>query len=163
MDKETSMKNPAEELVTAWLQECKGYFTRNNIKVPRKKRGMGAEIDILATNRKNNIWVEVSVAINPVNFDKKDIVKVYLSDFVREDKNNKASEIFDGKPYERWLIYGKLPLKEKEIESFPAEMKKNNVKAVYFGEVLKDLLELKGFRLDTARGYLNIIKTFYNG
>jgi hypothetical protein len=30
------MKNPSEEIVTAWLQECRGYFTMNNIKVPKK-------------------------------------------------------------------------------------------------------------------------------
>ena len=41
------MKNPAEEIVTAWLQECRGYFTMNNIKVPKAKGGMGAEIDVL--------------------------------------------------------------------------------------------------------------------
>jgi hypothetical protein len=41
--------------VTAWLQERKGYFTMNNIKVPKAKSGMGAEIDILATNHINNI------------------------------------------------------------------------------------------------------------
>lgn len=29
------MKNPSEEMVTAWLQECMGYFTMNNIKVPK--------------------------------------------------------------------------------------------------------------------------------
>ncbi len=29
------MKNPAEEIVTAWLQECKRLFTMNNIKVPK--------------------------------------------------------------------------------------------------------------------------------
>lgn len=43
------MKNPAEEIVTAWLRECMGFFTMNNVKVPRKGGGMGAEIDILAT------------------------------------------------------------------------------------------------------------------
>jgi hypothetical protein len=31
------MKNPAEEIVTTWLQECKGYFIMNNIKVPKEK------------------------------------------------------------------------------------------------------------------------------
>ena len=161
------MKNPAEELVTAWLQECGGYFTRNNIKVPKKKGGMGAEIDILATDRKKNIWIEVSVSSNPRCNYRKDIrfqstLKDFLSDFVREDKNRKVREIFNGKPYERWLVYGKLPLVKKEKDSFSAEMKKKKVKAVYFGDILKDLLKLKGYRLDAARGYLNIIKAFWN-
>ena len=32
----TNRKNPAEEIVTAWLQECKGYFTMNNHCCPVK-------------------------------------------------------------------------------------------------------------------------------
>jgi len=157
------LKNPSEELVTAWLQECKGYFTMNNIRVPRK----GAEIDILATNKKNNIWVEVSVSTNPRRRHKKEVqfqgtIKDFLKDFRRVDKNEKAKEVFFNKLYEKWLVYGKLPLIKKEVELFPQEMKKNSVKAVYFGDILKDLFELEGYRLDAARGYINVIKTFLN-
>ena len=61
------MKNPSEELVVAWLQECKSYFIMSNVKVHKKGGGMGAEIDILATNKKDNIWIEVSVSSNPPN------------------------------------------------------------------------------------------------
>ena len=161
------MKNPSEELVTAWLQECRGYFTINNVKVPRKGGGMGAEIDILATNKQINIWVEVSVSSNPrcnhlkgVRF--KETVNDYLIDFKREDKKKKASEIFSGEGFEQWLVYGKLALTKNEVSLFPQEMKKNGVNAVYFGDILHDLIKLKDYRLDAARGYLNIIKAFLN-
>lgn len=50
------MKNPSEEIVTAWLQECKGFFTMSNIKVPKQKGGMGAEIDILGVKGSKKIW-----------------------------------------------------------------------------------------------------------
>ncbi len=161
------MKNPSEELVIAWLQECKGYFTMNNIKVPKKKGGMGAEIDILATNKEKNIWVEVSVATNPRRRHKKEVqfrgtIKDFLKDFRRADKNKKAKEVFFNKLYEKWLVYGKLPLKKEEVKLFPQEMRKNGVKTKYFGDILEDLFELKGHRLDAARGYINIIKAFLN-
>lgn len=159
------MKNPSEELVTAWLQECKGYFTINNVKVPRKGGGMGAEIDILATNKQRNIWVEVSVSSNPRCNHRKEVrfketVNDYLSDFRREDKKKKANEIFSGEGFEQWLVHGKLALTKNEVSLFPQEMKKNGVEAIYFGDILNDLIKLKDYRLDAARGYLNIIKAF---
>ncbi len=162
------MKNPSEELVSAWLQECQGFFTMNNLKIPKKKGGMGAEIDILATNKKSNIWVEVSVSTNPRCNHKKEVrfqetIKELLSDFKRDDKNKKASETFFGEPYEKWLVYGKLPLTKNEIDDFPKEMNKNGVKVVYFGNILSDLFQLRAYRLDAARGYINIIKAFLNG
>src|SRR5664280_620282 len=104
------MKNPAEEVVTAWLQECKHLFTMNNIKVPKEKGGMGAEIDILAMGKNLKVWVEVSVSTNPrCNFLKGErftcTVKEYLKDFEREDKRKKVEEYF-GSGYEMWLVHG---------------------------------------------------------
>ena len=159
------MKNPAEEIVTAWLQECKGFFTMNNIKVPKEKGGMGAEIDILGTNGEGkNIWVEVSVSTNPRCNHKKDIrftetIKDYLRDFVREDKQRKVAEYFGGK-YEKWLVHGNLPLVKSEIEKFSEEMGIRHVKAIYFGEVFTDMRKLKQYRLDAARGYMNLFEAF---
>lgn len=158
------MKNPSEEIVTAWLQECNGFFTMNNIKVPKTKGGMGAEIDILGKSKDKNIWVEVSVSTNPRCNHKKEVrfeetVKDYLSDFIRHDKENKVAEIF-GDKYEKWFVYGKLALTKKEVEKFPEEMEKRGVKAVYFGDVFKDMRKLKQYRLDTARGYMNLFETF---
>ena len=142
------MKNPAEELVTAWLQECKGYFTINNVKVPRKGGGMGSEIDILATNKQRNVWIEVSVSSNPrCNHRKearfKETVNDYLSDFRREDKKKKACDIFLGAKFEQWLVYGKLALTKNEVALFPQEMKKHGVEAISFEGVLEELLKLK--------------------
>jgi len=159
------MKNPSEELVTAWLQECKNYFTMNNIKVPKKGGGMGAEIDILATNVENNIWVEVSVSTNPrQNYLKHErlskTVQEVVDDFEREDKNQKAKEIFLNKSFEKWFVHGIIPLPKKEIDEFPVLLKQKGIISIYFGEVLKGLFELKYYRLDSARGYLNLFKTF---
>ena len=159
------MKNPAEEIVTAWLQECQGYFTMNNVKVPKAKGGMGAEIDILATNRKNNIWVEVSVSTNPrCNFLKdvrfNNTVDEYLKDFKREDKTNKVKEYF-GDEFEKWFVYGKLALPKIEAKEFPNEMKKNGIHTVYFGEIFKEMRNLKQYRLDSARWYMNLFEVFH--
>lgn len=161
------MKNPAEEIVTAWLQECKGFFTMNNIKVPKEKGGMGAEIDILATDVTKNIWVEVSVSTNPRQSYRKDVkfdktIEDYLKDFQREDKNLKVEELFHGKKFEKWLVYGKLALTKDETAAFPNAIAEGGVKAVYFGDIINDLMQLKHYRLDSARGYMNLFKTFYS-
>ena len=161
----TNRKNPAEEIVTAWLQECKGYFTMNNIKVPKEKGGMGSEIDILATNKKKNIWIEVSVSTRPrCNYKKevrlKETVKYYLSDFVRQDKKDKVKECFGAK-YESWLVHGKLALTKDEIIRFPLELQKKGVHAVYFGDIFRDMRTLKQYRLDSARGYMNLFDAFH--
>jgi len=159
------MKNPAEEIVTAWLQECGGYFTMNNIKVSKKGGGMGAEIDILATNRKKNIWVEVSVSTNPrCNYLKenrfKSTVDSYASDFRRKDKNQKVRNYF-GKNYEKWLVYGKLALTVAEKGKFERALYKKGVIAIQFGKIFKELRSLRGYRLDAARGYMNLFEAFY--
>ncbi len=161
------MKNPSEEIVTAWLQECKGFFTMNNIKVPRYKGGMGAEIDILGKSGNKNIWVEVSVSTNPRQGHKKKVrfentVNYYMGDFIRPDKQNKVAGYF-GKKYEKWLVYGKIALPKKELEKFPEELEKRGIKPVYFGEIFKDMRQLKQYRLDSARGYMNLFETFGNG
>lgn len=159
------MKNPSEEIVTAWLQECKGYFTMNNIKVPKAKGGMGAEIDILGTNKNSNIWVEVSVSTNPRCNYKKEVrfnetLNDYLKDFVKEDKKKKVTEYF-GEKYEMWLVYGKLPLTKEEIIKFPIEMRKKGINAIYFGNIFRDMRQLKQYRLDAARGYMNLFEAFH--
>ena len=160
------MKNPAEEIVTAWLQECKGYFTMNNIKVPKPKGGMGAEIDILATGKGGNIWVEVSVSTNPrCNYRKEirfeSVLNDYLVDFKREDKKQKVAEFFaDG--YEMWLVYGKLPLPKQEASRFPSELRRHKVQPISFAEVFSDMRKLKQYRLDAARGYMNLFDAFHS-
>lgn len=116
------MKIPSEEIVTAWLQECKGYFTMNNIKVPKKGGGMGAEIDILGTNKRINIWVEISVSTNPRCNHKKEIrfretLKDYLKDFARADKRKKVAKYF-GKKYDKWWYTANLRCRKKKLEDF---------------------------------------------
>jgi hypothetical protein len=159
------MKNPSEEMVTAWLQECEGFFTMNNVKVPRKGGGMGAEIDILGTKSGRNIWVEVSVSTNPrcnylkgVRFES--TLDEYSRDFCREDKNEKVREHF-GNNYEKWLVHGKLALSKEEHDKFEAAMLSRGIKAVYFGTIFRTLRRLKGFRLDAARAYMNLFETFH--
>jgi hypothetical protein len=159
------MKNPAEEIATAWLQECEGFFTMNNVKVRREGGGMGAEIDILATKNGQNIWIEVSVSTNPRCNYRKEVrfestIDDYLRDFARDDKIKKVRDCFGG-DYEKWLVYGKLALPKEEKEKFKAAMQGRGVKAVYFGTIFKALRELKGYRLDAARGYMNLFEAFH--
>lgn len=163
------MKNPSEELVTAWLQECKGYFTMNNIKVPRIDRkvkgGMGSEIDILATNGKDRLWVEVAVSTNPRQTFRKEVrfrgqMGALLSDFKRPDKRAKAKEIFNGRTYRKMVVVGKIAVTKPELARFPMAMKKKGVEVVFMKDVLADLFCLKHYRLDAARGYINLIKAF---
>ena len=136
----------------------------NNIKVPKKGGGMGAEIDILATDRRSNIWIEVSVSTNPRCNYRKEVrfastIEECLKDFAREDKNMKVREYF-GENYERWLVFGKLALSKEEKGKYEAAMKRRGVKAVYFGKIFEALRTLKGYRLDSARGYMNLFETF---
>jgi hypothetical protein len=126
---------------------------------------MGAEIDILATNRKNNIWVEVSVSTSPrCNFLKdvrfKNTVQEYLKDFKREDKTRKVNEYF-GNKFEKWLVHGKLALSKDEIKEFPTAMKRNGVHVVYFGDIFQEMRKLKQYRIDSARGYMNLFEVFH--
>jgi len=137
----------------------------NNIKVPKIGGGMGSEIDVLGTDGQNNIWVEISVSTNPRCNYKKEIrfnetLKDYMSDFVRADKKKKTAEHF-GEKYEKWLVYGKLPLTKDEVRKFPGEMEKMGVKTVYFGEIFRDMRKLKQYRLDAARGYMNLFEAFH--
>ena len=160
------MANPAEEIVIAWLQECKGLFTMNNVKVP-KAGGGSFEIDILAANTGKSIWVEVSVSTDPrcnylkdVRFEK--TTNDFLKDFQNKDKNSKVSEIFHGESYEKWLVYGKLPLTKEEQRKFPKTIAEKGVIAIHFGNIIDDLSKLKYYRLDSPRNYINLFKTFYN-
>jgi hypothetical protein len=160
------MKNPAEEMVTAWLQECKHLFTMNNIKVPKERGGMGAEIDILATGKGTNVWIEVSVSTSPrCNFLKRvrfaSTVKEYLKDFERTDKKRKVAEYF-GDRYEMWLVHGRLALTREEIHRFKPEMLRHGVRPIYFGEIFRQMRRLKGYRLDAARGYMNLFEAFHS-
>jgi hypothetical protein len=160
------MKNPAEEIVTAWLQERKGFFTMNNVKVPRQGGGMGAEIDILATDGHTNIWVEVSVSTNPrcnylkeVRFES--TISECVRDFDREDKNKMVQKYFH-KGCEKWFVYGKLALPREEKEHFGPALQSKGIKPVYFGDIFKEVRELKGYGLDAARGYMNLFEAFHN-
>jgi hypothetical protein len=161
------MKNPSEELVTAWLQECMGYFTMNNVKVPKPggKGGMGAEIDILATDGRDRLWVEVAVSTNPRQTFRKEErfegqMGNLLSDFKRADKRAKVKAIFSGRKFRRMVVVGRLALTNPERERFPRAMEDKGVEVVFMKDVLQDLLRLKHYRLDSARGYINLIKAF---
>ncbi len=141
-------------------------FTMNNIKVPKEKGGMGAEIDILATGKEKNAWVEVSVSTNPRCNFLKDVrfartIEEFLKDFKREDKKNKVAKYF-GDTYEMWLVHGRLALTKEEIKRFKPEMLRHGVRAIYFGEIFQQMRNLKDYRLDAARGYMNLFEAFHS-
>jgi hypothetical protein len=158
------MVNPSEELTNAWLQECMHYFTMSNIKAPKPRGGMGAEIDILAVKGSKKIWVEVTVSTRPRRGFKPDVlfrttVNNYVNKFKKADKKKKAKELL-GSKFERWLVYGRLPLKKKDQDRFPKAIARRGITPVYFGDIFAALMKLEHYRLDSARGYINLFKTF---
>jgi hypothetical protein len=117
----------------------------NNIKLRNPKGGMGPEIDLLAANGRKRVWVEVSVSTNAYRRPKKIRFKTdidrYAGDFERKDKAAKVSEIFRGKKYEKWAVYGKLALTKVEKDKFVNEIYRHgHIRAIFFGDVLRDLM-----------------------
>jgi len=128
--------------------------------------GMGSEIDIVGIKKATKIWVEVSVSTNPRCSFKKEVrfkntVQLMLRDFERKDKKHKLAELL-GTNYEMWLVYGKLPLSKDEVSRFPQELESRGIVPVYFGDIFKDMRKLKQYRLDSARGYMNLFESFHD-
>jgi hypothetical protein len=158
--------NPAEELTTAWLQEVKGFFTMNNVKVPREggRGGMPSEIDILAVKQRKKVWVECAVSYLPrgkrkdCRFQKE--LEYYTKDFFRKDKRKMVRDIFGTTKYETWLVHGNFAVAKSELPELLKAIRAKGVKPICLSEILNDLKGLKYYRQDTARGYVKVFKTF---
>ncbi len=83
-----------------------------------------------------------------------------MADFKRKDKTEKVAEFF-GNDYEKWFVYGKLALTKDEVSRFPERMKQEGVHSIYFGDIFSDMRKLRQYRLDAARGYMNLFEVFH--
>lgn len=168
--------DPAEEIVNTWLQQ-QGFFTRNHVKVGYS----GKEIDFLAVDprRDKRVHVEVRAAViplglfrpwGPVRYSKLPLserVRLYYENkFVgvvskkdRRLKNEcikeKASEIFDGKNYERWLVLGVLHEKEDRQE-LVKEFTKYHVKIFFIEGLLKEI-RFEGTAKDLTGRFIQLL------
>ena len=102
---------------------------KNIVAISRRRQRMGDPLYRVLRQirmRKNGYeffkkwWRETFHTVDTVVVVTKTL-KDYLSDFVREDKQKKVAEYF-GNKYERWFVYGKLPLTKEEVKKFPEEM-----------------------------------------
>jgi hypothetical protein len=172
--------NPAEDIVNVWLQENKGYFTRQNVNVPKKKPrklgnkkiygGKGKEIDILGINNTGErIWVEVTVSPNPRKAKSTEQVRT-MEKLVEEkfclEKEEEVKEIFMNNHYEKWFIYSTKVFSgensKEKIERFEKRIKdKFNVTAKHFEEVFEEAIkQIHYYSVDPTRIYLYYIKSF---
>jgi len=168
--------DPAEEIVNTWLQQ-QGFFTRNHVKVGYS----GKEIDFLAVDprRDKRVHVEVHAAViplglfrpwGPVEYSKLPIserVRLYYEDkFIgvvsKKDKHlknecikQKASEIFDGKNYEKWLVLGVLHEKEDKQE-LVKEFTKYHVKIFFIEGLLKEIC-FEGTAKDSTGRFIQLL------
>lgn len=147
----------SEEIVDTWLQECRGFFTRNNIQVRRE------EIDLLAFKPGKRIWVEVAVSTRKSG-GYNTTVRAFRDAFDSSVKRKEVENIFGTKKYEKWLIYGILPSgakkREKELKK---ELKQKGINAIDFKEILSELskaMKKKGRGRDYSRQYIDLIEAF---
>ena len=160
--------NPAKDIVNVWLQENCGYFTRQNINVPKVRGGKGKEIDILGMNKfGEKIWVEVTVSPNPYSTKKEEQVKKMVSIVKRKFDNEKeeaVKRIFGTKKFHKKFVYSKNVFSgetDKKEKQFSERVKGLSVEAIEFEKVLNETIEnLNYYSVDPTRIFLYYAK-FY--
>ena len=166
--------NPAEEIVNVWLQDIQGYFTRQNVNVPKQGRlrngkmvcgGRGREIDILGINNKGQrIWVEVSVSPNPYLPRKEERFNTAFDMVKTKFHNEKAREvnrIFGGKKYKKFFIYSEKLFKKNEEARFIDRLKKIGITAESFHKLFDECIDkINHYSVDPTRIYLYYSKYF---
>jgi len=160
--------NPAEDIVNVWLQENCGYFTRQNINVPKVRGGKGKEIDILGINISGKkIWVEVTVSPNPYSTKKEEQVKKMVDIVKRKfdkEKEKEVERIFGTKKFHKMFVYSKKVFSgetDKKEKQFSERIKDRGVEAIDFEKVLNETIEkLSYYSVDPTRIFLYYAK-FY--
>lgn len=186
------MNNPAEGLVTVWLQEKKDYFTKSNIIVETKKGGRKPEIDILASSNNKDaefgplVWCEVSVSLRPIDIrhknvgrltqkDNQKIIRKLKSVFQRELKRtveyyyNDFQNIDKQKTTEKILVgkYSKLIVfgnlpSKIREDDFIKALKCLKIKAIPIKTILEELADLEYYRADYVRQAVDLFKTYWH-
>jgi len=160
--------NPGEDIVNVWLQENCGYFTRQNINVPKVRGGKGKEIDILGMNKfGEKIWVEVTVSPNPYSTRKEEQVKTMVGIVEKKFDNEKEEEvkrIFGTNKFHKMFVYSKKVFSgetDKKEKQFSERIKDLGVEAIEFEKVLNETIEkLSYYSVDPIRIFLYYAK-FY--
>lgn len=166
--------NPAEDIVNVWLQDIQGYFTKQNVNVPKKGRmiggkmvygGKGKEIDILGIkNDGKRIWVEVSVSPNPF-LAKKDVRVANAIDMVKNkfdpEKEIRVMEIFANKPFKKQFVYSERLFKHDEEKEFVEKIRALGIDALSFHMIFDACIkEIRHYSVDPTRIYLYYSKYF---
>jgi hypothetical protein len=171
--------NPAEDIVNIWLQDKHGYFTRQNINVPKQLRfingrpihgGRGKEIDILGINNDGDrIWIEVTVSPNPyLEISTEQVVSALtkVRDKFHSEKATEVERLFCGKRYRKMFVYSprifskKQDISEKE-KQFIEGTQKLGVEPIRFETILEETIDtLNHYSVDPTRIYLYYAKYF---
>ena len=166
--------NPAEDIVNVWLQDNCGFFTRQNVNVPKEGRlrngkmvygGKGKEIDILGINNKRErIWVEVSVSPNPY-LASKDVRVRQAVEMVNKkfdpEKQKEVNKIFGNKQFKKMFVYSEKLFKHKEEEEFVKKLKSVGVEAKNFHKIFDECIKkINHYSVDPTRIHLYYSKYF---
>jgi len=165
--------DPAEEIVTAWLNE-KGFFTLNNYRV-----GLN-EIDILTINPRTDekFHIEMHIPIKPLGALRargpikyaNASLQARVEEIVNKKflgKNNKIRKaiehIFGTRNYKDIFILGKLHPSDPK-NAVIREFAKYRIKVFFFADILKEikdkLQEGEKVYMSTARRYIQLIESF---
>ncbi|MDP3772379.1 MAG: hypothetical protein Q8Q94_03330 [bacterium] len=162
------MINPAEDIVSIWIQEVKNHFIMSNIVVPKSRGGRGKEIDLLSTKDKKYFWIEVSVSPNPrlpsksERFNK--LTKNALDKFA-DEKSTYLNKRFPGKLFQKWFVYSPklFGRKSDERDRYCNALKQRGIYPIGFDDVLHELLEkLNYMGYDATRNYLFLLRKFWD-
>lgn len=173
------MINPAEDIVNIWLQEHYRYFIISNLVVPKGTRlstkgrkiggGRGKEVDFLSTDGKGNYyWVEVSVSPNPRlpggAAKSRDILFESANKKFPKENEKWLRNRFKIKTVKKWFVYSPklfsfLRNGTEEEKLYKDRLKRRNIKAISFADVLKDVYdELNYYGYDFPRQYIFLLK-----
>lgn len=166
--------NPAEDIVSVWLQDKCGYFVMQNVNVPKGKRivngkavygGRGKEIDILGINKNGDkIWTEVTVSPNPYLKESSKRVEVALHtvrDKFSKEKEEQVKRLFGSNKFDRLFVYSHRIFRGEQENEFLEKVKSLEVKVKSFESVLEETIDdLRYYSVDPTRIYLYYAKFF---
>lgn len=172
------MINPAEDIVSLWLQECKDHFTMSNVVVRKKNRkignrtmggGRGKEIDVISTDGRLYYWTEISVSANPFLVKKSMRLKENVDTAIKKFHHSKEVYLrsrFGNKKFIKQFVYSHklFPGITNEVTEYCKILKKEGIIAISFDEILNEVykkLDYMGY--DVTRNYLYLLKKFHYG